>query len=381
MARFFSRTALGVAMLVALVGAVWAAPSVFPTGLTVLNTPLTQSGPVIYTHGGQTFAVGVGGNILWTWDSPVPDTTLVYTKPLQNGNLLARLGGTTQDSLIEFDVDGNLVWAYADAEGRRLHHDHERLANGNTLILCSRDITVPSISPLELVDDCLIEVSPAGAVVWEWQTAQHFSQLNLSVEAQGLIEASGGDWAHANAASVIPENPTGDERFRAGNIIISYRHINMVIVVDRATGNIVWVSDNLTIGQHHSHMINPLVPGGSNFMIFDNGFGGTINNPGPEPAREYSRVVEMNPLDMSTVWEYDATLSGSPRWTFFSHFVSSAERMPNGNTLIGEGSNGRIFEVTPSGEIVWEYVNPVFTIRGGDETNRIYRAHKAWFWN
>ena len=30
----------------------------------------------------------------------------------------------------------------------------------------------------------------------------------------------------------------------------------------------------------------------------------------------------------------------------------------HGNTLICEGSNGRIFEVTPAGEIVWEYVNP-----------------------
>jgi hypothetical protein len=61
---------------------------------------------------------------------------------------------------------------------------------------------------------------------------------------------------------------------------------------------------------------------------------------------------------MAIVSEYNAEKSGRPIWTFFSHFISSAQRQPNGNTLICEGANGRFFEVTPSGEIVWEYVNP-----------------------
>ena len=43
---------------------------------------------------------------------------------------------------------------------------------------------------------------------------------------------------------------------------------------------------------------------------------------------------------------------------FFSPFISIAQRLPNGNTMIDEGATGRVFEVTPRGEIVWEYRSP-----------------------
>ena len=59
-------------------------------------------------------------------------------------------------------------------------------------------------------------------------------------------------------------------------------------------------------------------------------------------------MSEINPLDKSIVWEYTAENSNRPIWTFFSHYISGAQRQPNGNTLICEGSNGRIFEVTPA---------------------------------
>ena len=46
--------------------------------------------------------------------------------------------------------------------------------------------------------------------------------------------------------------------------------------------------------------------------------------------------------------------------------------------LIDEGQNGRIFQVTPSGRIVWEYVNPYFgrTLIGSREirSNWVFRA-------
>ena len=43
---------------------------------------------------------------------------------------------------------------------------------------------------------------------------------------------------------------------------------------------------------------------------------------------------------------------------FYSHFKGAAQRLPNGNTLITESTRGRAVEVTPAGEIVWEFYNP-----------------------
>ena len=52
--------------------------------------------------------------------------------------------------------------------------------------------------------------------------------------------------------------------------------------------------------------------------------------------------------------------------------------MPNGNTLITEGMFGRMFQVTSSGEVVWEYINPYFP-KGTDgyEDNRVFRC--SWY--
>src|SRR5204863_464155 len=54
------------------------------------------------------------------------------------------------------------------------------------------------------------------------------------------------------------------------------------------------------------------------------------------------------------IWMYKAPDSLS----FWSSFISGAQRMSNGNTFINEGARGRFFEVTKEGKMVWEYLNP-----------------------
>jgi len=73
-----------------------------------------------------------------------------------------------------------------------------------------------------------------------------------------------------------------------------------------------------------------------------------------------SRALEIDPVKQQIVWEYTGSDSDAPEWTFYSSFISDARRLPNGNTLINEGMNGRFFQISPAGEIVWEYVSPYF---------------------
>ena len=54
-----------------------------------------------------------------------------------------------------------------------------------------------------------------------------------------------------------------------------------------------------------------------------------------------------------------------------------AQRLLRGNTLICEGQWRRLFEVTPEGEIVWEYVSPFMgPDRAGDPSNEVFRAYR-----
>jgi arylsulfotransferase ASST len=397
-ARSHRFTAASVILLLAVIGA-FAYPTVAQLGMTILK-PGVQAGYVIFgAPDGNAYAIDTHGTVAKKWPSPEPNTELGYTRPLANGNLLARvqparsLSGATganaevmdPDSVIEMNQDGRVVWKYTDRV-RALHNDEERMSNGNTLFVCSKDLEAPAISRRLLTDDCIIEVDPSGKIVWEWQTADHFAEFEFPKDVKDEIMAGlggapptkGFDWAHMNAASFIPESAGHtDPRFKPGNIIASYRHLNTVVVVDRDTKKIVWKTVNLTIGQHNPHMLPAGLPGTGHILVFDNGINAANNNPRKKDGRPNSRVLEINPLDMSIAWEYNAEKSNRPIWSFFSHYISSAQRQPNGNTLICEGANGRIFEVTPSGEIVWEYVNPFPNLTGKIPNSTIYRAAKV----
>jgi len=60
---------------------------------------------------------------------------------------------------------------------------------------------------------------------------------------------------------------------------------------------------------------------------------------------------------------------------FFSTNISSAQRLPNGNTLITEGAPGRLLEVTADRKVVWEYIYPVFG--GANASNGVYRGYRV----
>jgi hypothetical protein len=196
-------------------------------------------------------------------------------------------------------------------------------------------------------------------------------------------------WLHINTISELGENhwyDKGDGRFNPHNIILDSRQASFMAIIDRDTGKIVWrigpdyskdteVGKKLgpIIGMHNAHMIPKGLPGEGNILVFDNGGYagyGLLGLP-IRYLRFYSRVIEFNPVTYDIVWEYEK--KDNPR--FYSDRISGAQRLPNGNTLICEGSRGRVFEVTQEKNIVWEYVYPG---KNGDFTNNdVYRAYRV----
>jgi len=116
--------------------------------------------------------------------------------------------------------------------------------------------------------------------------------------------------------------------------------------------------------QHDVRWIEDGNPGEGNLTVFNNNLGGR------KDSLNYSAIFELTtPVDAEgnyllesgkpfgpekPTWIYTALDSIS----FYSGFISGAQRMKNGNTFINEGARGRFFEVTPEGNIVWEYLNP-----------------------
>ena len=90
--------------------------------------------------------------------------------------------------------------------------------------------------------------------------------------------------------------------------------------------------------------------------------------------RVFGKLLIPVQCTLEIVWEYKVE-SGEKK--FYSHNISSAQRLPNGNTLIDEGANGRIFEVSADKEIVWEFIAPD-NPTGGNGVYRAFRIPPEW---
>jgi hypothetical protein len=277
------------------------------------------------------------------------------TQPPKDAGGVERIGGSS-GALIELDWDGNVVWEYRNS---MLHHDFERLPGGNHLVITWRTLPsgitdrirggIPSDEdPADMLGDVIQEVTPAGDVVSEWRSWEH-----LRFEEDQLCPLDGRrEWTHLNSICVTP----------SGDWLASFRLTDTIGLIDPATGDFKWKWGPGTLShQHHATWLD-----NGHVLVFDNG---AHRRRGPN----FSQVLEVDPASDEVVWTYRAPVLLS----FYSFMVSGAERLPNGNTFITEGASGHLFEVTPEGETVWEYVSGfTYESRAFGPTPMMFRAHR-----
>lgn len=249
------------------------------------------------------------------------------------------------------------------------------------------------------------------------EDVQHMKDAGI-LTANFTSDNLASDISHANA---VVYNPELDQ------IAISIKHFGEVYVIDHSTtteeakgstggkwgrgGDLLYrwgnpanygrgsEADRKLFNQHDLKWIQTDYPGGNNFLVFNNDIPDP-NNKMPSPLGammatrsadpevsiadigNYSSVLEfglptkengayvipddgaIGPSEMA--WQYIAP----DKYSFYSPIMSCAQRLKNGNTLITQGINGRIFEVTPDKQIVWEYWNPYkFDYKLPDGTN------------
>ncbi|HLW47207.1 MAG TPA: aryl-sulfate sulfotransferase [bacterium] len=328
-----------------------------------LFTPLTGERTV--------YLIGLDGGVVHTWEMPYPPGLYGYLTDagtlLYNGKVLDRTASRfieTQPwkggAVLEADWRGRILWEVRHPDH---HHDAMRLRNGNVLLLCMAPIPADLARRVqgglpgtehhgEMYGDYVVEMSTAGEAVWEWRSWEHLDPETDRITPQDRRH----EWTHANTVAELPD----------GNIVLSFRDISTIVIVDRRSGRIVWKLGPPALAQQHAP--SPLPNG--NLLIFDNGTH-RIDHPVP-----HSRVIEVDPATKEIVWSYRERRL----FDFFSPYISNAQRLPNGNTLICEGNFGRLFEVTPDGQVVWEYVNPYFAKPAGQpdaaEQNSVFRAYR-----
>lgn len=350
--------------------------TVYPVGTTLYGPQKCYNGYTILWGGLGVHLVDMNGREMngWTLQTDTTEAKVQRARLLENGRLLVERGHmmATDGVIEEYNWDSELVWQYfpenqiPHEEYLGPHHDVFRKENGNTLVICRYAVPEETLQKVHnplwqgqtIYGDTVLEVDRDGEVVWQWMSHEHLDINHYRITASpewfaGPYNSTICDWTHVNTVRALPENrhfDDGDERFRPGNVMISPRNLDTSYLIDRESGNVVWEYSGDYFGglsgQHEPYMIAKELPGAGNVLVFDNG---------ASPWKDLghagrSYVLEIDPVRKKVEWVYE---NGEQ---FHSSYTSSAERLPNGNTMICESAGRRVFEVTPACEIVWEYV-------------------------
>lgn len=362
-----------------------------------------------------TYLIDNCGEKVQSWPSQYNPGVSVYL--LEDGTLLKtgnsgnpRFTAGGIGGVIEMiDWDGNVIWDYRLSDSTQCqHHDIEYLPNGNILALVWKEYSKAEAlaagrkeSNDILWSEKVVEIKPdlvngGGEIVWEWNMWDHLVQnYDENADNYGDIESpqlinmnfttnelTNSDWLHLNS---VAYNAKLDQ------IMLSNHNFSELWIIDHSTtteeakthkggksgkgGDLMyrWGNDNAyrieqnhtqkLYSQHDTHWIADSLTDGGKVIFFN-------NQSGLAEDEFYSSIGIIDlPIDENNNYtlenniygpkDFDWTYTDNPKTNMDGRFLSSAQRLPNGNTLICNGWGGNVFEIDSKKNKVWKYVPPI----------------------
>ncbi|MBT3219553.1 MAG: hypothetical protein HN348_10720, partial [Proteobacteria bacterium] len=310
----------------------------------------------ISAHAPAAILMDMEGSVLHTWmtdfDTVWPDND---TEADHNGRRSFRRGALLKNGdvlgifeglgIVRLDKSSKLKWAALN----RAHHD--LFVNGDEVYVLVREAhMVPRIDAEEpIAEDFVAVLDLATGKEKErhsiLEAYEKYPEFNAVMSEKGVKKAA--DIFHTNSLEVL------DGRFAdqlpmlaAGNLLLSARNLDTIQVFDWQKKAITWSYHGGFARQHDPKLLE-----NGNMLLFDNSKG------------KFSRVLELNPKTLETVWEF----AGNEERVFRSSACGAAQRLPNGNTLVTESGRGRAFELDGNDELVWVFRTPHKTERDGEK--------------
>jgi hypothetical protein len=346
------------------------------SSVTIYDPAVSSKGINKYTSltTAETFLFDMNGNVLYKWILDTDDTdTWHYSKLLENGDLIGIC--ETKKLLKKMDWNSNTIWETK----LRCHHEIAVKDDGTIYVLACRDqIVFIKGFPVPILNDYIAVISNDGKILEEISIFNaikkrvgfdHVPKIySLLAKPSSMIDFvkrkmtdkdmckqnTVFDIFHNNTISIADKDIEGV--CKKSDMLLSIRNFDLIAILDAASKEFVWTWGPGQLDKQH----HPTFMENGNILIFDNGL-----------ARGYSRIVELNPKTEKIVWEY----AGDRPESFLSNYKGSCQKLPNGNILITEACKGRIFEITPSGTVVWEYYNTHINAKV-DKRASFYRAER-----
>ncbi|WP_257014051.1 arylsulfotransferase family protein [Winogradskyella undariae] len=349
------------------------------TSTYVLMVDQTGQGADIINHDGDEI-------FSWNFDAAIGNDASL----LDDGSMLVCL--KANDAAITFggyggvfqkiNADQTTDWEVSySTTTQTAHHDVDYLSNGNIIFPVWEQLLVSDASEMgfsgsqDIYPEAIIEMNPVTQeIVWEWHATDHLIQDHNSTKLNyGTVQdnpnkidinynsgQANGDIMHANGITVDETN----------NIIyLTINNYSEIWVIDHSTTT----AQAATSTGGNYNLGGDLVYRFGNPLAYDNVGEVTINDVHyPNLLDTGNMLVFSNNIydNQSAVFEYQlnppyqliAGQDNEPElvWSFtdselYSSGLGGAVRTPNGNTLIAEGRDGTVWEVSNSGEVLWKY--------------------------
>ncbi|KPL18639.1 MAG: hypothetical protein AMJ92_07100 [candidate division Zixibacteria bacterium SM23_81] len=331
------------------------------SGVVLYNSEKASSGYNLYSSKSlnKTILMNMEGRVVHEWKySPTQGRGPYHCAlMLGDGDLLVII---RDQELVRLNWNSQVVWKKQLAA----HHDVAQAPDGSIYVVVREP---RNYRGRQVNFDAIVHLTPEGEEIGRWSTYEHLAEIKSVLNTKSFMDtildsAPAGhlqersdslffrpsphdpdlSYFHTNTVSLLPATVlgAGDARFRRGNLLVCFRNVNQIAVLERDTYRVLWAWGEGELEWPHHPTILP----NGHLLIFDNGV-----------RRLHSRVVELDAVAGTVVWEYQA----EPARQFYSYVGGSAQRLPNGNTLICNHDQGQAFEVTGEGELVWMWRNPV----------------------
>jgi hypothetical protein len=265
--------------------------------------------------------------------------------------------------LVKLNKDSKLLWKYAG----RVHHDLDVDEKGTIYTLTGElKRKAPAglhYLPTPYVADALVLLTPDGRELESVGVEEAFrdsaysfllstaiaeqaipkDRAGITSSFESLVQPSKGDLFHTNSLKVLTQARARKfPLFQAGQVLISLRSLHCLAVLDVRRRSVVWAALGPWRNQHDAEFLD-----NGRLLLFDN-----------HGWNKGCRIIEYDPVTQAIPWVYSDADSGR----FHAAFRGMKQRLPNGNTLIVDPDNRRLFEVTRGKELVWEHFCPLLPV-------------------
>ena len=363
----------------------------------------------------DSYLINNDGELVHTWPGNFLPGVAIYL--LENGQLLRSgrvddgndFAGGRGGRLELVEWDGTVSWSFEiSSSSEKLHHDMQILPNGNILAIVwevktNEDAIEKGRNPNTINEaiwpDKIIELKPIGSndaeIVWEWHAWDHTIQdFDPEKSNYGVVSENPGkidinydsdddpDWLHFNALSYNEE---------LDQILISVPEFDELWIIDHSTtteeaatssggnsgkgGEILYRWGNPQTYDRGANADKKLFYQHNTTWLFEDSQWKVLlyNNGRTRPEGFYSSVDKVIlPIDANNNYPALGTATepygpADIEWTYFAEnptdiydpFVSSAQKLPNGNIIICSGVSARLIEINDEKETVWKYKVPI----------------------